>query len=42
MISLAYLTRYVVPGMVERNFGHVINIGSIVEEKRQLKPFLKA
>jgi NADP-dependent 3-hydroxy acid dehydrogenase YdfG len=27
--GLLYLTRYIVPGMVERNFGHVINIGSI-------------
>jgi NADP-dependent 3-hydroxy acid dehydrogenase YdfG len=27
--GLLYLTRYVVPGMVERNHGHVINIGSI-------------
>ncbi|MFM2062698.1 MAG: hypothetical protein RLZZ507_2368 [Cyanobacteriota bacterium] len=27
--GLLYLTRYVVPGMVQRNRGHVINIGSI-------------
>jgi 3-hydroxy acid dehydrogenase/malonic semialdehyde reductase len=27
--GLLYLTRYVVPGMVERGKGHVINIGSI-------------
>ena len=27
--GLLYLTRTVVPGMVERNLGHVINIGSI-------------
>jgi serine 3-dehydrogenase len=27
--GLLYLTRYVVPGMVERNRGHIINIGSI-------------
>lgn len=27
--GLLYLTRYVVPGMVTRNRGHVINIGSI-------------
>ncbi|MEM7554989.1 MAG: SDR family oxidoreductase [Cyanobacteria bacterium P01_A01_bin.84] len=27
--GLLYLTRYVVPGMVKRNQGHVINIGSI-------------
>ena len=27
--GLLYLTRYIVPGMVQRNKGHVINIGSI-------------
>jgi 3-hydroxy acid dehydrogenase/malonic semialdehyde reductase len=27
--GLLYLTRYVVPGMVERGSGHIINIGSI-------------
>lgn len=27
--GLLYLTRYVVPGMVQRNRGHIINIGSI-------------
>lgn len=27
--GLLYLTRYIVPGMVQRNRGHVINIGSI-------------
>jgi 3-hydroxy acid dehydrogenase / malonic semialdehyde reductase len=27
--GLLYLTRYVVPGMVERGTGHIINIGSI-------------
>lgn len=27
--GLLYLTRFIVPGMVERNSGHVINIGSI-------------
>ncbi len=27
--GLLYLTRYVVPGMVERSNGHIINIGSI-------------
>ncbi|MFO5472579.1 MAG: SDR family oxidoreductase [Dolichospermum sp.] len=27
--GLLYLTRYIVPGMVERNCGHVINIGSV-------------
>ncbi len=27
--GLLYMTRYIVPGMVERNQGHVINIGSI-------------
>ncbi|MFM7364013.1 MAG: SDR family oxidoreductase [Cuspidothrix sp.] len=27
--GLLYLTRYVVPGMVSRNAGHIINIGSI-------------
>lgn len=27
--GLLYMTRYIVPGMVERNHGHIINIGSI-------------
>ena len=27
-LSLAYITRLILPGMVERNSGHVINIGS--------------
>ncbi len=27
--GLLYLTRYIVPGMVQRNRGHIINIGSI-------------
>ena len=27
--GLLYLTRYVVPGMVNRNHGHIINLGSI-------------
>lgn len=28
-LSLAFLTRQVLPGLVERNHGHIINIGSI-------------
>jgi len=28
-VSLAFLTRQILPGMVERNSGHVINIGSV-------------
>jgi len=27
--GLLYLTRYVVPGMIDRNKGHIVNIGSI-------------
>ena len=28
-LSLAFLTRQILPGLVERNHGHIINIGSI-------------
>jgi len=28
-LSLAFLTRQILPGLVKRNYGHIINIGSI-------------